>query len=668
MSFTLLCARTHNSRYKNSPTQKITKYDLYYYENHDLHPTQFITNKIIEQPGWITLLFFILAVIVILEMFVVKSCEGDIHFKLKKDKPEIKASKSTTDVTKLYAKIMSLNEYINTQKKKFEKNVLDRFLNLFLEDSSEDKRELLRQLVYFVSVKVISGFLKSLFLFLIFKVCSHWQTQIMDAIFLKIQNLSPTYFEKQDSIGILTKSFESSMSSLDNVIKSAARLFKSGLEVFITIGKFFFYSKILGLLTIVWMIVHTAICFFLANPARKANNKLSHLRGRQSSFLIERLKNKNIETFSNLKLKNLELFHDITFSTQKIAENVAKPAAVILCALFLVSSVLQLGLSNAILFETDDPKMKASLFISNIALVGSIFEVSQDLPRLTENAIQVPKIFEIINDPENQQKKRKNFIIEDKEPVIEAKNLCISTGDRVICHNLSFSIPYGCKVAVVGSSGSGKTTFINLLAGLNDKFEGTLEIGGKDIKEVSRESIEENLGYVFASLTLFSGTLRENIKMGKDVSDDEIREAMAKCDILYILDKITLDTPLGEGEGILSSGEKKRIIIARALLDMKKKKIRIFDEALSNLDVTTATKILNTLFKENYLDGTVFFIDHSGLLPKDIVFFFSKENGMVIAKHKELIETNEEYREMNHVSQLKKSDFVWKDNKEITIY
>jgi ABC-type multidrug transport system fused ATPase/permease subunit len=616
------------------------------YEFQDLTPGKFIIHKIVEQPGWFILLVSLVWLLGILDLFFMKSTENDLSYQLKSssssDMTNIQKDKSLISTIKnisLLQPIYDLRDYID-------KNI-ESVLVFLKSNLSNNGKEIFKILVHFVLLRIISSIAKSVTVYLSFKLAAQWIAQIKDAIFQKIQNLSPHYFEEKDSIGILSKSFENSISALGAVIARGSKVSKNLIEVLITFAGFCTHSKLLGLITSLWITIHIAMCWTYLRPARDAHSRLSYLDGRQSSFLSERLRNKHIETFLNLKSHNMRSFQGITHSMQDMIEDLAKPSALLLMSIFILTTILQIGwfTYTLIKFDSIKGKEKAIIFVSNLLLIEAIYEMSQDIPKIIENSVQIPQIFNIINDPKNQERHRKNLSITEECPDIEIHNLSLSIGDRTVFENLSFTIPHGSKVAIVGASGSGKTTFVNMIAGLNEKYSGLITIGGKDIREVSRRSIENKIGYIFSTQTLLSGSLRENIAMGKILSDQQIKEILRKCQLEYLLNKMNIDTPLGEGEGILSSGEKKRVMIARSLSSLKEKDIVIFDETLSNLDATTAAEIYEML--QPYMENkTIFFIDHSGLLPKDIVFFFPRNRKAIISRHDLLMNDDEEYRTM----------------------
>lgn len=645
------------------------------YNDQDLTPGKFIIHKIIEQPGWFILLVLLIWLLGILDLFFMKEKENklqtDLSYKEQKKESKSDLVNEPQSIPTIISKIKKsrimkkiANAPVFRHIMTF-KNHIGELMEKMLEEAKlqSKEKEIIKVLILYLIIRITSSILKGITVYLSIKLAAQWISQIKDAIFFKLQNLSPHYFEEKDSIGILSKSFENSISSLGTVIARGGKVSKNLVEIIITFIGFCKHSKLLGAITSLWFMTHMAMGWIYYQPARDAHSSLAYLDGKQTSFLSERLRNKHIETFLNLKEYNMKSFQEITHTMQEMIDNLAKPSALLLVCIFVLTTLLQIGLFTFILTKSDhgltssEKAKKAIIFVNNLFLIEAIYEISQDLPKIIENSVQIPQIFNIVNDPNNQERRRKNFEISGAAPDIEADNLSFVSGGRIIFENLSFKIPYGSKIAIVGASGSGKTSFVNMIAGLNEKYSGLITIGGKDVKEISRKSIEKKIGYIFSTQNLLSGSLRENIARGKKLSDQQLRDILKKCQLEYLLDKISIDTPLGEGEGILSSGEKKRVMIARALPTLMKKKIIIFDETLSNLDSATATQMYEML--KPYMENkTVLFIDHSGLLPKDIVFFFPKNRKVIIGKHELLMRDDEEYRTMIEASPFTKKEEI----------
>ena len=184
--------------------------------------------------------------------------------------------------------------------------------------------------------------------------------------------------------------------------------------------------------------------------------------------------------------------------------------------------------------------------------------------------------------------------------VFSIKNL--SAGyDETVLHDISFVVEPGEKVALVGESGEGKTTITNLLLRLYEPDEGTIRIDGIDIRDVSQNSLRQNIAVVFQDPALFSGTIRENISYAKPAaSEKDIEDAARAANALEFIQKLEdgFDTQIGERGIKLSGGQKQRIAIARAIL--KDAPILILDEATSSLDSKAEALVqqaLNRLMK-----------------------------------------------------------------------
>ena len=220
--------------------------------------------------------------------------------------------------------------------------------------------------------------------------------------------------------------------------------------------------------------------------------------------------------------------------------------------------------------------------------------------------------------------------------------------DTKVLNGVSFKAKQGEVTALVGASGCGKTTILKLISRLYDYDEGQILIDGKDIKEISTESLFDKVSIVFQDVVLFNQSVMENIRIGKqDASDEEVKRAakLANCtDFIEKMDK-GFDTVIGENGAELSGGERQRLSIARAFL--KDAPILILDEIAASLDVDNEKKIqesLNNLIK----DKTVVIISHrmKSIENADNIVVF--ENGRVESegKHEELLQKSKVYKNL----------------------
>jgi ATP-binding cassette subfamily B protein len=222
-----------------------------------------------------------------------------------------------------------------------------------------------------------------------------------------------------------------------------------------------------------------------------------------------------------------------------------------------------------------------------------------------------------------------------------------------VLQNVSFEAKPGQTVALLGATGSGKTTVINLIPRFYDVTEGRVLIDGKDIRDVTIESLRQQTGIVLQETNLFSGTVRDNIAFGRpDATDDEIitvaKAAAAHDFIMEFPDGY--DTPVGERGSTLSGGQKQRVAIARALL--MNPQILILDDSTSSVDVATEYEIQQAL--DQLMEGRTSFVIAqriSTVLNADQILVLDRGKVQASGTHEELIESDPIYAEIYH-SQL----------------
>ena len=229
---------------------------------------------------------------------------------------------------------------------------------------------------------------------------------------------------------------------------------------------------------------------------------------------------------------------------------------------------------------------------------------------------------------------------------IRFENVSFSyTEKEIVLKNFNLDVKKGETVALVGSTGSGKSTIINLLCRFYEPKQGRILIDGKDYKDRSLAWLHSNLGYVLQSPHLFNGNIRDNVKYGKlDATDEEILKALKSVNADKLIEKFSegLDTEVGEGGSKLSIGEKQLISFARALI--KDPKILILDEATSSIDTETEYIIQGAINK--LLEGrTTFIVAHrlSTIINSDKILVISNGEILEQGTHKELLKKKGEY-------------------------
>ena len=287
--------------------------------------------------------------------------------------------------------------------------------------------------------------------------------------------------------------------------------------------------------------------------------------------------------------------------------------------------------------------------IAATRLTSAMEGVSMNIAELFDIDVRVDRIKELQNTP--VQKGRE---VELKNFDIEVKDLSFAYGNNPVLNGVNFSAKQGEVTALVGPSGSGKTTMIRLLSRLYDVDRGEITIGGHSLKDIAPDCLYRQISMVFQDVTLFNGTVMENIRIGrKDASDEEVMEAARKahCDDFIVKLPEGYQTLIGENGSKLSGGERQRLSIARAFL--KDAPILLLDEISASLDVENEMAIqksLNTLMKNK----TVIIISHRMKSIENVNQIVVFEDGRVngIGRHEELMTRSKLYRNLVEKSNL----------------
>ena len=269
------------------------------------------------------------------------------------------------------------------------------------------------------------------------------------------------------------------------------------------------------------------------------------------------------------------------------------------------------------------------------------------IPRARAASVRVNEVLDTIGSIEDPQKSNECFTARGN---LEFKNVTFSYhgAEEPAIKDISFKASPGEVTAIIGSTGSGKSTLTNLIPRFYDVEKGEIYIDGVEVREMSQECLRNKIGFVPQKPVLFSGSVKENIKVGKDdATDEEIEKAAEVAQAKEFVDEMEgrFEYMIDQGGVNLSGGQKQRLSIARALV--RKPEIYVFDDSFSALDFKTDSKLRSALRKEIAESTVIIVAQRVGtVMNADRIIVLEKGEIAGIGKHKELMTTCDVYREI----------------------
>lgn len=471
--------------------------------------------------------------------------------------------------------------------------------------------------------------------------------------FNKLQIVPVNYADTHPTGDIVSKVIADVDQFADGLLMGFTQFFTGLMTIIGTLVFMLIYDWIITLV----VVFITPLSFFVASfVAKKTYNmfkKQSEARGEQTSLIDEAIGNEKVvqaylqedkvtEKFDEIngRLKESSLkaifYSSLTNPSTRFINNIVYALVTMVGAFSVMTRGLSVGSLSALLSYANQ-YMKPFNEIS-----GVVTEL--------QNAIACAgRVIELIEEEPMTDDVEDELVVGEGEGKIKLENVSFSyVKDKELIKNFNLEVKPGQRVAIVGPTGCGKTTVINLLMRFYDVDTGVISVENKDIRKISRKSLRSNYGMVLQETWLKSGTIRENIITGKpEATEDEIIAAAKAAHAHSFIKRLPngYDTVIGEDGGCLSQGQKQLLCIARVMLCLPP--MLILDEATSSIDTRTEMKIQQAF--STMMEGrTSFIVAHrlSTIKASDIILVMKDGNIIEQGNHEELLKQGGFYSEL----------------------
>lgn len=485
--------------------------------------------------------------------------------------------------------------------------------------------------------------------------------------FKKIQSLPLSYIDSHPAGDIVSRVIADADQFADGLLIGFTQMFTGVLTIFGTVGFMISQSLEIALIVVILTPLSLLVAKFVAERTHSMFLKQSETRGEQTAFIEEMLDGQkvskafrkeadNLEKFDEIngRLSNYSLratfFSSITNPCTRFVNNVVYAAVALVGALSVVSAV-QSG--NPDLFSVG--ALSALLSYAN-KYTKPFNEITGVITELQNALACASRLFELIEETPQTPDAERARILTHADGKLDLSDVRFSYDpQKELIKDFSLSVKPGQMVAIVGPTGCGKTTLINLLMRFYDVTDGSISVDGHDIRSYTRHSLRASYGMVLQETWLKSGTIRENIVMGRpDATDDEVIAAAKAAHSHSFIKRLPngYDTQIGEDGGMLSQGQKQLLCITRIMLCLPP--MLILDEATSSIDTRTEMKIQDA-FAELMKGRTSFIVAHrlSTIRSADIILVMKDGNIIEQGDHKTLLENGGFYADL-WMSQFKR--------------
>lgn len=477
------------------------------------------------------------------------------------------------------------------------------------------------------------------------RVTYHVVRDVRNDAFKKIQILPFSYLDSHSNGDILSRVVADADQFADGLLMGFTQLFTGIVTI---VGTFLFMIMInykIALLVVLFTPLSLLVANFISKRTYHMFKKQSETRAVQTSFIDEIIGNQKVVHAFVHEKEAIDRFDKINDDLEKYSLRATFFSSITNPSTRFVNNLIYagVGLSGAFIVLAGKLTVGSlSCLLSYANQFAKPFnEISGVITELQNAFACADRLFELIEEQPQIPDKEDAIAIDGADGNIQLENVCFSyTPDKKLIQNFNLSVSPGQRVAIVGPTGCGKTTLINLLMRFYDVTSGSIKVEGTDIRNITRKSLRENYGMVLQDTWLKSGTVKDNIIMGKpDATDEEIINAAKESHAHSFIKRLPngYDTQISEEGGNLSQGQKQLLCITRIMLALPP--MLILDEATSSIDTRTELKVQDA-FARLMRGRTSFIVAHrlSTIKDADIILVMNSGNIVEQGTHKELLE------------------------------
>ena len=490
-------------------------------------------------------------------------------------------------------------------------------------------------------------------------VCNNKMTfgivrNIRNDAFRHLQKVPFSYLDTQKTGDIVSRVIADVDQFSDGLLLGFTQLFTGVATIVGTLLFMLFIHPGITLVVVLVTPLSLFVAAFIAKRTYHLFKKQSEIRGKQTALMEEAIGSHKVVYAFGQQEKMLARFGDLNEQLRDASLNATFFSSITNPSTRFVNSLVYAGvaLSGALLAMAPGGAAitvgELSCFLAYANQYTKPFnEISGVVTELQNALACAARIFEVLDAPTEEPDKENATALTAPKGAVEFDDVSFSyTPDNPLIEHMSLRVAPGDRVAIVGPTGCGKTTVINLLMRFYDVNKGSIKIDGVDIRDMTRKSLREAIGMVLQDTVLFAGTVRDNIAFGKQGATEEEIVAAAKAAHAHSFIKRLpdgYDTVLGEGGGSLSQGQKQLLSISRLMLLTPP--LLILDEATSSIDTRTEIRIQKA-FAKLTAGRTSFVVAHrlSTIRESDLILVMRDGNIVEQGTHEELLQKNGFYR------------------------